>query len=92
MRTLITPGRLYARISADFRKICCARCNQCVLPVPFTAEDGSWQIGDLSRECRSCAREIHAIVRRYQAKYDLLDPFSPLMLAREAQRMRPTHH
>jgi len=78
MKTLITPGRLYAKLSTEFRKVCCERCTQCVLPVPFTAMDGNWRLDDLPRDCAECAQHIEAIVRRHQALYELLDPFSPL--------------
>ena len=91
MRTLITPGRLYSKLSADFRKVCCDRCSQCTLPVPYTAADGTWQLGDLARDCGPCAKEIAALVRRYQAQYDLLDPFSPVVLARHHE-FRHTRH
>ena len=91
MRTLITPGRLYARMSSEFRRICCDRCAQCVLPVPYTAADGNWQLGELPGPCEACEHEIQQMVRRYRAKYDLLDPFSPLVVARDMER-RATRH
>ena len=78
-------------MSADFRRVCCERCTQCVLPVPYTAADGTWQLGELPVQCEQCAREIQQMVARYQAKYDLLDPFSPLVMAREMER-RATRH
>jgi len=78
-------------MSADFRRVCCERCTQCVLPVPYTAEDGTWQLGEMPGECERCAREIQQIVGRYQARYDLLDPFSPLVVARDMER-RATRH
>ena len=91
MKTIITPGRLYAKLSSDFRKVCCERCFQCTLPVPYTAADGTWQLEDLPRGCEECARQISEIVRRYQARYELLDPFSPMVLARHRE-YRPTRH
>jgi hypothetical protein len=92
MRTIITPGRLYSKLSSDFRKVCCERCAQCVFPVPYTAADGTWQLGDLPRECEECAQQISTIVRRHQALYDLLDPFSPRVMARHLEPSRPTRH
>jgi len=71
--------------------VCCDRCAQCVLPVPYTAADGTWQLEELPRDCERCAREIERIVGRYQAKYELLDPFSPMVVAREMER-RSTRH
>jgi len=91
MRSLITPGRLYNRLNTDFRKVCCEGCAKCVLPVPYTGADGIWHIGELPRDCQHCARQIADIVRRHQAQYDLLDPFSPRVLARH-HVPRPTRH
>jgi hypothetical protein len=91
MRTSITPGRLYNKLTSDFRKVCCERCSHCVLPVPHPVADGSWKLDDLPRECEACAKAIGDIVRRHQAEYDLLDPFSPLAGAHPPQP-RPTRH
>ena len=90
MRTLITPGRLYSRLVTDFRKVCCEQCAHCILPVPETTTGGSWDLGEMPRECAECARAIADIVRRHQTQYDLLDPFSPFG-TREPER-GPTRH
>jgi hypothetical protein len=85
MRTTITPGRLYAKLASEFRQCCCGNCSRCVVPLPFPVDGvGSgpnWAVGALPRECEPCARLIQDLVRRYQAEYHLLDPFS-----------RPTRH
>lgn len=84
MKTLITPGRLYARLSSEFREACCDRCTNCTLPPPepvydASGEGPSWALGELSNACQKCVEQIAGIVRRYQELYDLLDPISPRM-------------
>ena len=86
MKTALTPGRLYSKLSTEFREVVCSRCRNCVLPVPLPVDqpnpDGpSWLLGALSRECEECTREIAAIVRRNQARYDLIDPITPAVKA-----------
>ena len=85
MRTTITPGRLYAKLASEFRQCCCGNCSRCVVPLPFPL-DGvgpgpNWAVGPLPRECEACAKLIQDLVRRYQAEYHLLDPFSRPMRA-----------
>jgi hypothetical protein len=93
MRTIITPGRLYAKMSTEFRQICCAKCARCVLPIPERTRGGDWNVGELSTECQDCARVIADIVRRHQAEYDLLDPFTPLQSTpMPMPQYRPTRH
>src|SRR5215218_262412 len=86
VRTLITPGRLYAKLSSEFRQVCCANCVRCVLPIPapVKARDGStWYLGPLPDDCAPCAKAIREIVRRHQAEYDLLDPISGWLNSRD---------
>ncbi len=79
MRESITPGRLYSRLSSEFRAVCCAKCVRCVLPVPSPVHNPrgpTWVMGELPTECEECATIISEIVRRHQAQYDLMDPLS----------------
>ena len=69
---------------------------RCVVPVPFPVEETgrgpNWALGPLPGECEDCTKLIGELVRRYQAEFDLLDPFSRPV--RTAQR-RPgdvRHH
>ena len=81
MRTIITPGRLYAKLATEFRQSAGASCTQCILPLPYRVDDPgegpTWVLGALSKDCEECANVIRAIVRRYQESYDLLDPITP---------------
>ena len=87
MRTLITPGRLYQRLSSDFRQVCCTKCARYSLPLPSLVDDhateGAWRLGQLAEECDECAKAIEEIVKRHQGIFDLLDPVSPALLSRE---------
>ena len=92
MRTLITPGRLYAKLSSEFRQVCCTNCVRCVLPVPapYLGRDGTtWNLGKLPDECDACAKAIKEIVLRHQAEFDLLDPITGWLGAREHEAPRP---
>ena len=84
MRTTITPGRLYAKLAAEFRQCCCGNCSRCIVPLPYPLDAAGtgpdWALGPLPRECDECAKLIGDLVRRYQTQYHLLDPFT-----------RPTH-
>src|SRR5688572_4560472 len=82
MKPNLTPGRLYAKMWREFRRVCCERCAAGPLPIPTLAEDanehgeGEWTVGPLQRDCAQCAKAYAQIVRRAQDKYELFDPLS----------------
>ena len=80
MKTDLTPGRLYAKMWREFRRVCCEKCAAGPLPIPTLAEDahdrGEWTVGALQRDCSRCEKAYGEIVRRAQAKYELFDPLS----------------
>ena len=90
MKPTITPGRLYAKLTREFRQVCCSDCSRCVLPVPARVDESrggpNWDLGALPRECDPCANAIRDIVRRNQQEYDLLDPVSPSSAPRNPPR------
>jgi hypothetical protein len=95
MRKVLTPGRLYTTLSAEFRRLRCADCANCVLPVPVPValpgdDDPSWKLEELPHLCKPCERAIRDVVRRAQARYDLLDPLSPVFSFRSVQRSGPS--
>lgn len=79
MRSIITPGRLYAKLAGEFRQA--SGCTQCILPLPYRVDEPgegpTWVLGALTRDCERCSELIADIVRRNQARYDLLDPVTP---------------
>ena len=97
MKTALTPGRLYSKLSSEFRQVRCSKCRNCVLPLPYPVDQPtpgggpSWMLGALSRECEDCTRAIAGIVRRHQAQYDLIDPITPPVKAPHPRAtFRPT--
>ena len=97
MRKLLTPGRLYTTLSAEFRRMRCPDCANCVLPVPVPVthpgeDDPSWKLDELPHLCTACSKAIDDLVRRNQAKYDLLDPLSPVFSFRGIERTPASGH
>lgn len=78
MRSTLTPGRLYALLSSEYRKARPAGCTSCRTPFPYLVERpddaaANWYVSGFS-ECRhGCHRVIAGILERLWAKHDLLD-------------------
>lgn len=78
MRTTLTPGRLYALLSWEFKQARPAQCTSCRSPFPYLVErpDGAcanWYVSGFS-ECRhGCHVALAAIVARMWTNYDLQD-------------------
>ena len=96
MKTALTPGRLYSKLSSEYRQVRCSRCQNYALPLPYPVDQAnrdspSWMLEALSRDCEDCGRAIAGIVRRYQARYDLIDPITPAVKASRPQSVpKPT--
>lgn len=80
-RTALTPGKLYARLSAEFRRVRPRECGNCRMPmVVLTHRLGpdscNWTVEPLSNHCDQCEGLIAAIVERVSAEHDLHDPIS----------------
>ena len=78
-RASITPGRLYAKMSSEFRGYREKGGCSCIMPLPTTcapATDGdcNWQISSLWSQCKDCETFLGELVARYQAQYDVCDP------------------
>lgn len=91
MRAQISPGRLYARLNAEFMRLRSAGCHWCRLPVPHliardTTDEPNWTIARLPSGCRNCIPIVEALVRKYQAEFDLLDPISRPLRTRTQYR------
>jgi hypothetical protein len=77
-RTFLTPGKLYARLSAEFRMLRSDSCS-CSVPLPFVVErDGpdsaNWEIGAVPPICDNCRTTVEDVVGRALAHYDVYDP------------------
>lgn len=80
MREPITPGRLYARLSAEFRRR--RSCAWCRLPLPLMVEreaddEPNWTLDAFGPGCTGCERLVRALTHEYQDRFDLHDPAGP---------------
>lgn len=80
-RTSITPGKLYARLAAEFRRLRPAHCGNCRMPMVVLTHrlqlDGpNWTVEDSGPMCEKCRPIIATIVEQAAGEYDLRDPVS----------------
>jgi hypothetical protein len=78
-RLSLTPGKLYARLSAEFRSLRPESCSSCSVPLPFVVErDGptsaNWELGAVPPVCEDCRATVEDVVRRALETYDVYDP------------------
>lgn len=79
MKPLLTPGRLYARLSDEFRRRRPADCQSCVMPMlyaiePVEGDCANWLVDEMPRSCDACQDLAAEIVRKYSFEYDVYDP------------------
>jgi hypothetical protein len=78
VRSTLTPGRLYALLSWEYKKARPARCTSCRSPFPCLVKrpddaSANWYV-DAFPECRyGCHAVIAEIIARLWGKYDLVD-------------------
>ena len=77
-RTSLTPGKLYARLSAEFRMLRSGSCS-CSVPLPFVVErsgpdSANWELGAVPPACEQCRATIDEVVGRALEHYDVYDP------------------
>jgi hypothetical protein len=79
-RKALTPGKLYARLSAEFRKLRPAGCESCAMPMPYlvhrSGADANWAVEDEVAACSACTLIAGKVVERLARQYDLWDPIS----------------
>ena len=80
-RTSITPGRLYAKMSEEFRAHRAAHGCNCVMPLPITnafasTDECNWHVEPLWSQCADCDEYLPRLVARFAARYDVHDPVS----------------
>jgi hypothetical protein len=78
-KELLTPGRLYARLSDEFRTRQIASCGGCRMPMVYLREGpgeglANWIVESSSSACEPCQALIDEIVRQHADRYDLWDP------------------
>ncbi len=82
-RISLTPGRLYARLSAEFAMLRSAQCSSCHMPLPQVVHRGpakkdeaNWTVGPVPSVCEACKPVVEDIARRTSYFYDVHDPMS----------------
>ena len=80
-RTPITPGRLYARLAAEYRRMRPEHCGSCRMPMVAlvhrpSPEASNWTVEELGPLCEKCRVIVGAIVKEAAEEYDLRDPVS----------------
>jgi len=93
-REVLTPGKLYARLSAEYRRVRPPHCGNCRMPMVMLTHrpypDGpNWTVEAHNQLCDKCGPLITVVVRRAQDQYDLRDPtalpFLPSLAANDQQ-------
>lgn len=76
-RPTLTPGRLYAMMSAEFRESRSRHCIGCMMPMLFfRPPDGTqanWNLETGGRRCGPCQESVARIFAKYAALYDVKD-------------------
>lgn len=76
-RPALTPGRLYAMMSAEFRETRPRHCIRCVMPmVAFRGEESSvanWTLESGGWRCIPCDQAVARIFAKFAALYDVKD-------------------
>jgi hypothetical protein len=86
-KTVLTPGRLYARLSAEFGRLRLPECAAAHMPMVYMIErrlgnSANWVVDDLPRGYEQCQGLVDEIVGRYSLQYDIFDPTcTPVALA-----------
>ena len=78
-KELLTPGRLYAKLSEELRARQGRRCDQCHMPMVYLCANpgqasANWIVEPSRAACRACEELIDQIVRKHAARYDIWDP------------------
>jgi hypothetical protein len=78
-KELLTPGRLYAKLSNEFRARQDGACGGCRMPMVYLREEpgegpANWIVESSSTACEPCQGLIEEIVRQHADRYDIWDP------------------
>jgi len=79
-RKTLTPGKLYALLSAEFHRRRPDDCRACRMPMvtliaPRDLESPNWKLEPFQCTER-CTEAVKSISRMFAEKYDLFDPVS----------------
>jgi hypothetical protein len=93
-RIALTPGKLYALLSAEFRKLRSTQCESCAMPMPYLVQPArsdapNWEVEDEVAACGDCTSIVGEVVERIARKYDMWDPIS-IAVAAHPMALRST--
>lgn len=88
-RQTLTPGRLYARLSAEFRRLRPQYCGNCRMPMVQLTHRASpdacnWAVDEEAPLCERCGTLVATLVKDASAQFDLRDPVSVPYFPRSA--------
>jgi hypothetical protein len=94
-RKALTPGKLYARLSSEFRRLRPEHCGSCRMPMVVLThrmrlDDCNWTVERAANLCEKCRVLVAAIVRRASEDYDLHDPISVPFFPHRSTDIRAT--
>lgn len=77
-RPALTPGRLYAMMSAEFQEARPRHCIACIMPLlafrePSEDTPSNWALETGGWRCPACEVSVARIFARYAALYDVKD-------------------
>ena len=76
-RLVLTPGRLYAMMSAEFQEGRSRHCIGCMMPmVSFRQSargEANWELERSGWRCQPCQQMVARIFAKYAAIYDIKD-------------------
>lgn len=80
-RQSLTPGRLYAKLSAEFRRVRPQHCGNCRMPMVqlthrASPEACNWAVEEAAPLCERCGPLVAALVKDASSQFDLRDPVS----------------
>lgn len=80
-RPALTPGRLYAMMSAEFQERRPRTCIGCMMPMllhrPAAEGEANWQLEAGGWRCGPCQESVARIFEKYAALYDVKDHSAP---------------
>jgi hypothetical protein len=88
-RQTLTPGRLYARLAAEFRRLRPRHCGNCRMPMVqlthrASPEACNWAVEEAAPLCERCGPLVAALVKEASSQFDLRDPVSVPYFPRSA--------
>ena len=80
-RQSLTPGRLYAKLSAEFRRLRPQHCGNCRMPMVqltyrASPEACNWAVEEAAPLCERCRPLVATLVKDASMQFDLRDPVS----------------